>query len=406
MYHYIKDLAIKLAEAGYFIDLFFKDWDVRPQYADTREFDSYPTIRFFNFTTKVTPRGVLIRRKDRLLNKTAMLFSIPRNFPPGKIIDSVLLKRSMEIIGSNKYYCLIGIEKKGLIWAGILSELIKCPLIYYSLELYLEDNPVLDRVYHLLAAEREFHKKTIATIIQDKLRAQALLEANGIENTHVLYLPVSSRGKVNCQRSFLLHDRLNIDRNKKFILYFGGLDKTRSIAEIVRSAANLDEDSMLVLHGFGPKRYIRHLMSIADPQKVRFSFDFVPEEQILELVSSAQIGIAIYKTSNLNDRLVAFSASKIAYYMQCGVPMITFDTESFRELANTHQCLELISTFDEIPQKVRLMFANYDQYREAAFAAYDDYYNFEKNFAKLVIDLKSTIDTYYLQQNLTIKNVI
>jgi len=398
MYHYIKDLAIKLAEAGYFVDLFFKDWDVRPQYADISEFDSYPTIRFFNFTTKISTRGVFIRRKDRLLNKIAMLFSIPRNFPPQKIIEGVLLKRSMEIIGTNQYYCFIGIEKKGLIWAGIISQIKNCPLIYYSLELYLEDNPVLDRVYHLLATEREFHKKSLATIIQDKLRAHALLSCNGVINTRILYLPVSSRGKVNSKRSFYLHDKLNIDRNKKIILYFGGLDKTRSIAEIVRSANNLDEDSVLVLHGFGPKHYIRHLKSIADPQKVRFSFDFVPEEQILELISSAHIGIAIYKTSNLNDRLVAFSSSKIAYYMQCGVPMITFDTESFRELANSHHCLELISRFDEIPQKTRLILANYDHYRQAAFDAYDNFYDFDKNFAKLVLDLESVLDSYYLHQ--------
>jgi len=114
----------------------------------------------------------------------------------------------------------------------------------------------------------------------------------------------------------------------------------------------------------------------------------VPEEQILELISSAHIGIAIYKTSNLNDRLVAFSSSKIAYYMQCGVPMITFDTESFRELANSHHCLELISRFDEIPQKTRLILANYDHYRQAAFDAYDNFYDFDKNFAKLVLDLE------------------
>lgn len=398
MYHYIKDLAIKLAEAGYFVDLFFKDWDVRLDYADTSEFAHNQNIRFYNFTTKVTARDVFVRRKNRLLNKIAIPLSIPRNDLAEKIIDHGILKQSREIIGTDQYYCFIGIEKKGLIWAGFLSEVSNCPLLYYSLELYLEDNPVLDRVYHLLSAERKYHKISIATIIQDRLRARALLTGNGIESTNVLFLPVSSRGNINRQKSSFLHDRLNIDRNWKIILYFGGLDKTRSIAQIVRSAASLDEDTILVLHGFGPKRYIQHLMSIADRNKVKFSFDFVPEDQILALISSAHIGIALYKTTNANDRLVAFSASKIAYYTQCGVPMITFDTESFRELSEAHRCVELISSFDEIPQKARDILNNYDFFREEAFAAYEKFYNLENNFASLIKELEGTVDSFYARE--------
>ncbi len=394
MYHYIKDMVIKLAEAGYNVDLFFKDWDYRPHFADTTEFEHNPKIRFFNFTTKVTPRDLFLRRKNRLLNILAIQFSIPRNDPPEKIIDRAILNKSREIIGTAPYYCFIGIEKKGLIWAGMLSEISKCPLIYYSLELYLEDNPVLDRVYHLLSAERKFHNSSIATIIQDPLRAQALLKGNGIDNANVIYLPVSSRGKVLKDRSYFLHDRLKIDSNKKIILYFGGLDKTRSIEEIVRSAVNLDKDSILVLHGFGPKRYIQHLLSIADIDKVKFSFDFIPEDQILKLISSAHIGIALYKTTNANDRLVAYSASKIAYYTQCGVPMIAFDTESFRQLSEAHHCIEMITSFEEIPHKARIIIENYDHYRQEAFAAYEDSYNFEKNFARLIDELQSVIDSH------------
>lgn len=399
MYHYIKDLAIKLSEAGYNVDIFFKDWDLRPNYADTAEFASDPKIRFFNFTTKVTNRDKVTRRKNRILNRISILLSIPRNHPPKKIIDPIILDQSLEIIGKDSYYCYIGIEKKGLIWAGILSEIHNCPLIYYSLELYLEDNPVLDRVYHLLQAERIYHRKSIATIIQDRLRGQALLSSNGVKTTNILYLPVSSRGSVIRKRSTFLQDRLNIDQNKKIMLYFGGLDKTRSIAQIVRSAVDLDNDTVLVLHGFGPKNYINHLLSIADSEKVKFSFDFIPEDQILELISSAHIGIALYKTTNANDRLVAFSASKIAYYTQCGVPMITFDTESFRELRNTHRCVELISNFNEIPQKSRMILNEYGSYREEAFAAYETFYNFEDNFARFIKELETIIDSNSSTQN-------
>ncbi|MBE0688222.1 MAG: glycosyltransferase, partial [Anaerolineaceae bacterium] len=261
-----------------------------------------------------------------------------------------------------------------------------------SLELYIEDNPVIDRFYHFLDAERKYHRKSLATIIQDGSRADALLKSNGVEKTNVLHLPVSAKGKAIRDKSGFLQKKLNIDQNKKIILYFGGLDKTRSISQIVESAKYLDDGVVLVLHGFGPKRYIKHLISIADKSKVIFSFDFVPEAEILNLISSAHIGIALYKTSNANDRLVAFSSSKIAYYTQCGVPIIAFDTESFRELANSYQCVELINTFNEIPYTVRKILGNYDFYREESFSAYQRFYNLDDNFSRLIRELEQTVN--------------
>lgn len=394
MYHYIKDLAIKLAEGGFFVDVFFKDWDLRPDFTDTTDFKRDTKIRFYNFTSKATSLVVFTRRLIRVLNRILMSLNIAFNFKPTQIISPKILKKSIEIIGSDKYYCYIGIEKEGLIWAGILSDLHHCPLVYYSLELFFEDNPILDRVYHFLEAERKYHKKSVATIIQDSLRAKALMNANGVENSKILTLPVSTTGDIVTNKSQFLQNRLNIKNDKKILLYFGGLDKTRSIIQIVEIAKNLDENTILVLHGFGPKRYIKQLLSKADKDKVKFSFDFVPESEIVDLISSAHIGIALYKTTNSNDRLVAFSASKIAYYTQCGIPIIAFDTESFQQLADSHKCVELITNFNEIPLIARKILNDYDRYRQSAFEAYMQFYNVENNYSRLINELKLSIDAY------------
>ena len=393
MYHYIKDFAIKLAGAGYLVDIFYKDWDVRPTYANTKDFDLNDNIRFFNFTTKATKRQVFRRRYKRLLNKIAILFSLSQNDRPDEIIDRDILNKSREIIGTIHYYCFIGIEKQGLIWAGMLSEIYHCPLVYFSLELFIEDYPDLYRFYHILDAERKYHKLATATIIQDGPRANVLLKSNGIEQTNVLYLPVSSKGDIIREKSKFLQTKLHIDDNKKIVLYFGRIDKTRYMSQIVKMAKDLDDGVILVLHGFGPKRYLEYLQSIADKKKVRFSFDFIAEEEIENLISSADIGIALYKTTNANDRLVAFSSSKTAYYTQCGVPMIAFDTESFRELVNAYRCVELITTVNEIPHKVRKILENYDLYRQQSHAAYKRFYNLDENFSQLIKKLELVIDS-------------
>lgn len=392
MYHYVKDLAIKLAEAGYLVDIFLRDWNVTPNFANINDFSLNENIRFFNFTTQETRRQAIKRKYTRLLNKIAIPLSIPRNDTPEEIIDRDVLKRSKEIIGMSQYYCYIGVEKKGLIWAGMLSEMYHCPLIYFSLELYIEDNPEFYKSYHLRDAESKYHKQAIATIIQDEPRANVLLRSNGIEQANLLYFPVSARGNTIREKSGFLQNKLHIDENKRIILHFGAIDNKRFMPEIVRMAKGLDDGVILVVHGFGRKADLDYLQSIADKDKVIFSLDFIAEEEIESLISSADIGIALYAMTNANDRLVAFSSSKVAYYMQCGVPMIAFDTESSRQLVNSYQCAELINTINEIPLKARKILENYSTYREQSFAAFQKFYNLDENFSKLIDNLERIIN--------------
>ena len=392
MYSFIKDFAVKLAEAGYFVDIFFRDWEVGRQCIDNSEFNLYQNIRFFDFTIQPTRRQIFKRRYNRLLNRLAILFRLPRNEGPNDIIDQRILNKTKEIIGKSQYYCFVGIEKKGLVWAGILSEMYHCPLIYHSLELYTRDHPGVDRFYHLLDAESKYHRQAAATIIQDDLRADILLKHNGVEQANVLYYPVCVRGNVIREKSNYLRNKFSIGNDKKIILYFGGLEESRCVTQMVRMARNLDNDVVLVVHGWGRQIYLDYLQLIADKKKIIFSWDFLPEDEIASMVSSSDIGIALYDMGNFNDRLVAFSSSKIAYYMQCGVPMISFDTESFRKLVNSCQCAELITSVDETPQKVQEILKDYDFYRQQSYSAYQRFYALDENFSKLLDKLEPIVN--------------
>lgn len=391
MYSFIKDYAIKFAEAGYFVDIFFKDWDIRPDFAKVSEFKIYKNIRFFDFTTRPTGSQILRRRFKRLLNKIALRFSVKLKDKPDDIIDHDILSKSKEIINQSQYLCFIGVEKKGLIWAGILSQIYKCPLIYYSLELYIEDNPGIDRVYHLREAEKQYHQLSIATIIQDGPRADALLRSNGVDHTNVLYFPVSVMGDTVQEKSKFLQNKFNIGDDKKILLYFGDIYEKRFVTQIVKMAGCLDEEVVLVVHGWGPKKYLKYLQSIANKNKVIFSLNLVDESEVADLISSAHIGIALYATSNLNDKLVAFSSAKLAQYTQCGVPILAFDTESSRGLMNIHACGELIHSVDQIPLTVREILANYDAYKQQSYCAFKHFYDLDKNFSGFLVQFEEVM---------------
>ena len=394
MYSFIKDFIIKLAEAGYLVDIFYKRPNVNLDFTNSEQFIHYSNIRYFNFNASNTMARRIMRKFKRLLRRLS--WNYKQN--PKSIIDCEILLNSKKIINESDYLCFIGVEKKGLIWAGILSQLYRCPLVYYSLELYIEDHPEIDQYCYLREAEKKYHRLCGATIIQDKPRAQVLLKYNEIESTNLIFLPISVRGDITEKKSSFFHHKYKINEAKKLLLYFGLIEEQRFSTDLVRIANHLDDDIMLVFHGYGNQAYLKYLQSIADMNRVTFSLDFVAEAEIEDVISTATIGLALYATTNANDRLAAFSSVKVAYYMQCAVPIVAFNSESFRELMNTHKCGELIDSINEIPQKVTKILSDYDSYKKQAFMAFKQFYDFDKNFKKFNLDFDEAIKTDLLNQ--------
>jgi hypothetical protein len=64
--------------------------------------------------------------------------------------------------------------------------------------------------------------------------------------------------------------------------------------------------------------------------------------------------------------------------------VIAFDSESFQELMNTYTCGELINLIDEILLKVEKLINDYDSYKEEAFMAFKQVYDFDENFNKFI----------------------
>ncbi|MBN1569582.1 MAG: glycosyltransferase [Acidobacteria bacterium] len=386
LYAFIKEFVIKLAEAGYLVDVFQKDPDIKLDFANAEHFKQYNNIRYLKFVTPNTMRRKIMRRMARVLSR----FSSRYARSPKRFIDSDILRQSIILIREAKYQCLIGIEKKGLLWAGVLSQMFKYPLLYYSLELYIEDHPRLasamasDGYLYLRQHEKRYHKLCNATIIQHELRARALQHFNEIGPSKWIYLPISVRGNIIEGKSTLFHRKYHIPGDKKLLLYFGLIQDERYSTALVRIANRLKDDIMLIMHGYGDKTYLTKIQEIASENRVIFSCDMVEEGRIIEVISSATIGLALYENTNSNDRLAAFSSVKVAYYMQCGVPVIAFNSESFVELMNSYKCGELINSIEEIPEKVEIILKDYSSYRKQAFMAFRQFYDFDRNFGSFM----------------------
>lgn len=368
------NLATQLARNGFQVDLFLYECDT--SFVDPMVLATHPNVRLFAYN-----RSLTTKMTDKIVRVVRRIAGLPCRHPQRK---TQVIKRTLKNMETFTYDYFIGIEKEGLIWAGMLAEKLNVPFLYYSLELYIEDHPALAADGNFAAIrpdEKKFHARAAGTIVQDELRAKALFDGNEVEIKNAIYIPVSVSGSRVEHPGHFLHEKLGIDYSKKIILYIGQVCKNRGVNELIESAKRLDEEFVMVFHGPLSLDVATNNDCVG---KVFFSQDMIGDEEIPKLVSSAYIGIALYGMTNTNDRLTAFSSEKIAYYMQSGLPIIARRNESYELLMSQHYCGEMIEHIHQLPEAVQRIKADYIRYRRNAFEAYEHFYSFDTNVRSLI----------------------
>jgi hypothetical protein len=292
-----------------------------------------------------------------------------------------VLFSTLRFLSTKKYDFLIGVEKKGLIWAGVVSRVKSIPFAYLSLELYDDYHPLVDSTpgYKALrTAEKYYHHRAMVTIIQDKVRGEHLLKSNDIASSSMIYFPISVNDESTYLPNTFLHDLFCLPRDIPVILYFGMISESRYSLEIANFARESVGRYTYVVHGFGDSVLLNRLREISRNTLI-ISTGLVSEDILSDLISSAHVGLALYEQNCPNDRHTAFSSEKIALYCRSGIPFVAFDSETYRELYQNTECCVLISRVEEVPVAVDKIMANYQQYKINARRAFDMYYNFELN---------------------------
>lgn len=391
---YSRDLALMFINHDYYVD--FLGYNLKIGGFISKESlnrEKLNVIEFQNIDSVYSQNNHFI---DKIKNKTAFRkFKSKTNqlFDSNHIkVDRKVLLDAYNHLRTKKYDFYIGIEKQGLIWSGLLAEKLNIPTIYYSLELYINDHPMLENQGHLRNTEKYFHNKSVATIIQDEFRKKALFEANEVNN-EAIYLPVSVPGPTIKEKSFFLHEKFNIPKNKKIALFFGGMAPQRYCEEIIQAAQKLDDDVVVVFHGFEmTDGYIKVLKTADANNKIIFSLDKLPEEELTDLLCSADIGFAIYSNDNANDRYTAFSSQKIALFLKHGIPIVSNQNESYTTLFEEFKCGENISELISIEQAIMNISDSLDSYRDASFIAFNKYFNLDHLEEKLITTLDNILN--------------
>jgi glycosyltransferase involved in cell wall biosynthesis len=298
---------------------------------------------------------------------------------------------AVRVCKQRKYDCLIGFGQKGMIFAGIMSVLLKMAFVYQSLE--LEPSQIL--IHRILKwLEKAFNKRALLTVIQDEKRARVLAEKNGINRRRIIAVPNSTLGYADGSKSNYLRDRFKISAEKKIVFYSGSLADETMSADIIRSVRLWSEKFVLVMLGWADARYKEKLRSNAREYsgRVYLSFDLLPYEKVDLLFRSAEVGLALYDyhSSSPNIIHVGQAAGKVFQYFRFGVPSIVTDLPGLRELVCNDECGVCIDDISSIGAALEKIVERYNSYRENSLKAFSKY-EFSGHYQK-VID--------YLQQDL------
>ncbi|MGC1307613.1 MAG: hypothetical protein WA885_10310 [Phormidesmis sp.] len=403
------NIALALARSGFDIDLFL--YDTR-YLIDMSEIESNENICVYSFdnikSSRDIPRGLakrtfaflrihLGRRIKRLYEFILFKFGDPSSFLPYFIPSYVIDEVDAVVSRTKNYHCLIGIEKTGLVWAGNLSDKYHMPYVYFSLELYTKAHSFYKTSFLnklIKKAEEKYHFRSDLTIIQDSKRAEVLLRDNGLEeHASVIYLPVSMTGSNHDAKSSFLQDNFYLEDDQIVILQFGKIDRYGS--ELTEVAQYFPHNWQLILHDgiLATDKQIALIKKLDANNKVTLSLKRLKNsENIKQLVASAHIGLVFYPGSNENDKLTAFSSEKLALYLQCGVPVVTFDHPGYEVIEKTG-CGISISQLSEIGGAVRKILEKYELYCQNARNAFLKYYCFENNVVSVVDAIKSLPST-------------
>jgi len=384
--------AILLAREGYEVHIFidkasfnasrihFNEKNIRIHTIETNKEDTFNT----SILNRLFSEKSSYYSGIEIINYSEYIFTFKELFK--------FCRKTLDYI-DDKYACIFGADAFGLV-AGTLvaksfSKKTEIPVIYYNLELLLDKECASLTKKVLKSLERECNKRSALTIIQDERRAKYLIEDNGVPENKFVYVPVSALGDIYQNKNDYLHRTLDIPKSKKIILYAGTIISECMCLEIAETAQNWDDDVVLVMHTWRADSsnypYVDKIRRLTRNKKVYLSLNPVEKESLPELLSSADIGVVFYQNLSANCYETGYSSNKLADYLQVGLPVITSDYPSFREVIEGYKCGRCAKGPDEIGELAKEIFSDYDSYRNNAFKCYQEKYEFSKYF-KVVID--------------------
>ena len=232
-------------------------------------------------------------------------------------------------------YILIGGDPPGLLCAALISRIKGNILVYWSLELWVE-NDLKDFFAQMIfkKIEKWANRKALCTVDFGDKRCELLRIENDLAADSMISIPNSPLGAASMERNYYFNEKFGICRTKKIILYAGGLADFYGIDELLEFVDLWPKETVLVLHSrIGAGRSEENLLKIISDKRHEIYLDKEPVEynQLRVIYSSCDIGLQVWKPVSTNLAYPDLASGKIFHWLQSGVPVIVRNLLGYKE---------------------------------------------------------------------------
>ncbi len=279
-----------------------------------------------------------------------------------------------------KYDVILAVDPHGFVFAKTFFP--KCNPIYYSLELYLrEDHFGLDYSDQVMLKERTQIGDISGLIIQSEEKEAAFRKDYQLDSKIPSFLlPVTYQGPPVYEKSFFLHERYALPKDKKIALHLGGITEWFSCEEMILAFSELS-DWILFFQGYPDRNYLKYLRELIAARKIDnviFSNTLYSSlDELSPVISSCDIGIAWYKNISAGFRMVGKSSGKIASYLKFGLPIVASRFPSTVEVIEKGDCGVCIENLSDISGAVSSIERNYTRIKDNCWRQYEQTFRFD-----------------------------
>ncbi len=290
----------------------------------------------------------------------------------------------------SEYALLIPFTQTGLIVSAILSKVFRIPCIYFCLEISADDEIKTVKAWIIKYVVSALNRRIDFTIVQDESRKTLIQKVHGLEPERVYCVPNSYIGVVR-KKSRYLRDKFSIPNDRVIVLFTGGIEEWAIDDNLIKAASSWNSNLVLVLHGWSRDGYIEKIQNMVKDinkiqMKVCLSLDCLSTDDYMNLVSSADIGLAWYKKGlTINVQEIGLSSGKFAAFLRCGLPVIVPSYLSDLKKLITLYSVGLAADSEyEIGKCAEHIMENRQVFSDNAYQFYFEHLDFEKGFLHII----------------------
>jgi len=309
-------------------------------------------------------------------------------------------RKAHQMLKSQKYDLVFGVNAEGVIAALDYYRKWNTPFVYLSYEMLFKDELYEKARLRLKREEIEASQFAHLVIMQDPRRGYLLSQENNVSKKKMFWLPVSPKMEGSGSKSDYLRKTYHIPDEKWVVLHSGSFEKWTYAEELLQSAQNWSDNVVLVIHckqkGGKRRRNIKKILNKGKHSNIIFSTTPLERSAYEQMVSSADIGLCLYKEVSgdpflqKNIRHIGLSSGKFAYYTKYGLPVISVRSKTYTELANHHNFGEDLEQFSELPGAMHRIMADYDRYSRESKSLFREKLAFDL-YGESLIEKISTI---------------